>query len=161
MLAQSFAKNMGMYGERVGVASIQCKDKDEAKIVSSQFKLIARGMYSNPPMYGGKIAQEILTNNTVYNQWLKDIKMMADRINDMRHALVNELRSVGSTKSWKHVTDQIGMFSFTGLTPDHCDKLMTQESVYLTRNGRISVAGLNTGNVKRIAQCIHNVTKDD
>lgn len=31
MLAQSFAKNFGLYGERVGSLSIVCKDKEEAR----------------------------------------------------------------------------------------------------------------------------------
>ena len=41
---------------------------------------------------------------------------MADRIIQMRHALRNELEKIGSKLPWNHITDQIGMFAFTGLT---------------------------------------------
>ena len=41
---------------------------------------------------------------------------MADRIIQMRHALRNELERIGSKLPWNHITDQIGMFAFTGLT---------------------------------------------
>ena len=41
---------------------------------------------------------------------------MADRIIQMRHALRNELEKMGSKLPWNHITDQIGMFAFTGLT---------------------------------------------
>ena len=47
--SQSFAKNMGLYGQRIGCFSIMCDDADEAARVESQMKLLARPMYSNPP----------------------------------------------------------------------------------------------------------------
>ncbi len=33
-----------------------------------------------------------------------------------------------------------------------------QHSVYATKDGRISVAGITSGNVQRLAECIHTVT---
>ena len=50
--SQSFAKNMGLYGQRIGCFSIMCDDADEAARVESQMKLLARPMYSNPPLHG-------------------------------------------------------------------------------------------------------------
>ena len=41
---QSFAKNMGLYGERAGAFTVQCKDKDEAARVESQIKIIVRSL---------------------------------------------------------------------------------------------------------------------
>jgi hypothetical protein len=38
-LAQSFAKNFGLYGERVGAFSVVCEDKEEAARVESQLKV--------------------------------------------------------------------------------------------------------------------------
>jgi aspartate aminotransferase len=34
ILTQSFAKNMGLYGERAGAISIVCKDAEEKKVCS-------------------------------------------------------------------------------------------------------------------------------
>ena len=34
----------------------------------------------------------------------------------MRTALRTELENLGAPGSWVHITDQIGMFSYTGLT---------------------------------------------
>lgn len=39
-----------------------------------------------------------------------------------------------------------------------CDLLTEQNSIFLTRDGRISVAGLNVGNVATVAEAIHQVT---
>ncbi|KAJ2347422.1 L-asparaginase 1, partial [Coemansia sp. RSA 2673] len=88
------------------------------------------------------------------------VKEMADRIIRMRAALRGELEELGSKKSWNHITDQIGMFCYTGLTPAQVDRLASEFHVYLTRDGRVSIAGITTGNVKYLAESIHKVTKD-
>lgn len=155
--SQSFAKNMGMYGQRIGAFSLVCADKNEAAAVESQMKRLARPTYSNPPVHGALLAHTVLADAELKKQWYAEVKGMADRIIDMRSALRSELEKLGSPHSWNHVTDQIGMFAFTGLSPEQVDK-MYEHSIYLTRNGRISMAGVNTKNVKRLAECIHSVT---
>lgn len=82
---------------------------------------------------------------------------MADRIITMRALLKKELESLGSKHNWSHITSQIGMFAYTGLTPKQMDKLAKEHSVYATKDGRISVAGITTRNVKRFAAAIHAV----
>jgi aspartate/tyrosine/aromatic aminotransferase len=74
-------------------------------------------MYSNPPAYGARIVGTILSDPTLRAQWQKDVKAMADRIIGSRQALVDNLEGLGSKKSWKHITNQIGMFAYSGLTP--------------------------------------------
>lgn len=68
-LAQSFAKNMGLYGERAGAFSVICDNKEESDKVMSQLKIIIRPMYSNPPISGARIVAEILGNDTLKAQW--------------------------------------------------------------------------------------------
>lgn len=46
------------------------------------------------------------------------------------------------------------------MTPEQVDNLKDNWHVYLTRDGRISMAGISSGNVKYLAEAIHNVTKD-
>lgn len=43
------------------------------------------------------------------------MKTMAERIISMRFGLRNRLEKLGTPGTWNHITDQIGMFSFTGL----------------------------------------------
>ncbi|KAJ1892390.1 aspartate transaminase aat1 [Kickxella alabastrina] len=160
VLAQSFAKNMGLYGERVGTFSVVSNDKEERDRVLSQMKILIRPLYSNPPVYGARIAAEVLTNEELRKEWLAEVKMMADRIIGMRSALRSELENLGSKREWKHVTDQIGMFCYTGLLPEQVDSLARDYHIYLTRDGRVSIAGITSGNVKYLAESIHAVTKD-
>ena len=58
-----------------------------------------------------------------------------------------------------HITDQIGMFCFTGMTPEQVAKITKDFSIYLTKDGRISVAGISSSNVDYLAHAMHAVTK--
>ncbi|XP_062327075.1 aspartate aminotransferase, mitochondrial [Osmerus eperlanus] len=159
VLSQSFAKNMGLYGERVGGFTVVCADAEEAKRVESQLKILIRPIYSNPPMNGARIATTILNTPELYTIWLGEVHGMANRIIKMREQLVANLQKEGSTCNWQHVIDQIGMFCFTGLKPEQVERLTKEFSVYMTKDGRISMAGVTSGNVGYLAQGIHAVTK--
>ncbi|CAD1473246.1 unnamed protein product [Heterotrigona itama] len=158
-LTQSYSKNMGLYGERIGAFSMVCATKDEANRVFSQLKRIIRPMFSNPPIHGARIVCEILKDTQLTDQWMIDIKTMANRIISVRQKLVDDLKKAGSVRNWKHITDQIGMFCFTGLKPDQVEKLINDHHIYLTKDGRISMAGVTSKNVEYIAKSIHDVSK--
>lgn len=83
---------------------------------------------------------------------------MAERILQMRTLLKSELVKAGSSHDWGHITDQIGMFAFTGMSADMCDELTDEYKIFLTRDGRVSMAGINQDNVAYIAKAIHAVT---
>ncbi|KAF9499697.1 aspartate aminotransferase [Pleurotus eryngii] len=154
-LAQSFAKNMGLYGERVGAFSLTTSDAAERARVDSQLKIVIRPMYSNPPLHGARIASTILGNQELYAEWEGEVKAMADRIIGMREKLYNTLTSDLKTPGeWGHIKTQIGMFSFTGLSPSQTKALAEKAHVYMTADGRISMAGLNSGNIEYFAQSV-------
>jgi aspartate aminotransferase len=158
ILAQSFAKNMGLYGERVGAFSVVTTSAEEKKRVDSQIKILVRPLYSNPPIHGARIASTVLNDAALNKQWLGEVKGMADRIIKMRALLKENLEKLGSTRNWDHITDQIGMFAYTGLEAEQMEKLAKETSVYATKDGRISVAGITSGNVKRLAESIYKIT---
>lgn len=106
-LAQSFAKNMGLYGERVGAFSIVCESQEEKKRVDSQVKILVRPLYSNPPVHGARIASTILNDPAMNKQWLGEVKGMADRIIEMRALLKDNLEKLGSKHDWSHITSQV------------------------------------------------------
>ena len=95
--------------------------------------------------------------------WEVELKEMSDRIVEMRAALVNALNKIAcptpnpTFKSWGHITSQIGMFAFTGLSAKHCEALKQKHHIYCTSNGRFSMAGINSGNVQQIAASIKDV----
>lgn len=158
-LSQSFAKNMGLYGERVGCFSLVTGSPQETGRVDSQLKIIVRPLYSNPPIHGARIAGSILSDPQLYQQWLGEVKGMANRINGMRSTLKNLLvKDLGNKNNWDHITNQIGMFAFLGISPEQVQELVEKHHVYLTKDGRISVAGITKHNVKHLAESLHKVT---
>lgn len=159
LLAQSFAKNFGLYGERVGALSLPCATQAEKEAVLSQLKIIARPMYSNPPLHGARLVTTILQHQELTGLWLNEVKAMADRIISMRTALRSEVEALGSPHNWSHITSQIGMFCYTGLSAAQVERLTNEFHVYLTKDGRISMAGVTTGNVKNLAKAINQVSK--
>jgi len=158
-IASSFAKNFGLYGERVGALTFLTQDATQADNLESQLKILIRPMYSNPPVYGARIVTTILNDAELNALWRTEVKGMADRIITMRESLVKYLKQHGSTKEWRHVTDQIGMFCYSGLTPQQVDRLAEEFHIYLTRNGRISMAGVTSKNVEYLASSMHAVSK--
>ncbi len=159
ILAQSYAKNFGLYNDRVGAISVVCANPEEKDRVESQLKILVRPNYSNPPAQGARIVEHILSSKTLKPQWYAECKSMADRIIKMRTLLRDTLeKDLKSPLKWKHITDQIGMFAFTGLSPVQVEKMKDVHHIYLTKDGRISMAGVTSDNVKYIAEAIHKVT---
>ncbi|KAI3825508.1 hypothetical protein L1987_06998 [Smallanthus sonchifolius] len=154
-IAQSYAKNMGLYGERVGALSIVCRTADVATRVESQLKLVIRPMYSNPPIHGASIVSTILKDRNLYQEWTLELKAMADRIITMRKQLFDALRARETPGDWSHIIKQIGMFTFTGLNTKQVTFMTTEYHIYMTSDGRISMAGLSSRTVPHLADAIH------
>jgi aspartate aminotransferase len=160
-LCQSFAKNMGLYGERVGAFSLVTANPEEKARVESQLKIVIRPMYSNPPLHGARIAGTILGSNELYSQWEGEVKGMADRIISMRDKLYDNLVDLNTPGDWNHIKKQIGMFSFTGLTQPQTKALAEKAHIYMTADGRISMAGLNGHNINYFAESVSKAVKGD
>lgn len=155
-IAQSYSKNLGLYCERAGCASIVTSSAEQAKACQTQLAAIIRPMYSNPPAHGARIVKQVLGGDGgLFDAWNKEMGGMSGRIIEMRKALRDELISLKTPGTWDHITSQIGMFSYTGLTPTQCDYITSTYHIYLLRNGRISMAGVAPGNVKYIAEAIN------
>lgn len=153
-ITQSFAKNMGLYGERFGMIHIVTKNPDIAAKTLSQLKLVIRPMYSSPPIHGAKIALKILSDPNLFNLWLSELKQVSGRINHVRTQLADGLAACNLNCDWSHIKTQIGMFSYTGLTPNQVDNMISKWHVYMMRNGRISLAGLNESNIHYVIDAI-------
>ncbi|VDN82454.1 unnamed protein product [Brugia pahangi] len=153
--AQSFAKNFGLYNERVGNLTVVASDPLALASIKSQMSLVIRSNWSNPPSHGARIVHMILTSPSMCAQWHDAIKTMSSRIKDMRYALRNNLEKLGTPGIWEHITQQIGMFSFIGLNTEQVDHLIKKYKVFLLKNGRINVCGLNPENVEYVAKAIN------
>ncbi|MDH4376082.1 MAG: aspartate/tyrosine/aromatic aminotransferase [Ramlibacter sp.] len=157
LVSTSFSKSFSLYGERVGALSVLCQDKDEAARVLSQLKIMIRTNYSNPPTHGGTVVAAVLGTPELRAQWEKELGEMRVRIKQMRVALVDKLKAAGVKQDMSFITDQIGMFSYSGLSKDQMVRLRGEFSVYGTDTGRMCVAALNSKNIDYVCQSIAKV----
>jgi aspartate aminotransferase len=147
MVAQSFSKNFGLYGERAGVLSIVTRQAESAKRVGSKMKHLIRESYSNPPMHGAKIVSIILQDPILRNTWELEVQQMKNRIQEMRQGLANGLIEKCPRQDFSFLKNQRGMFSFSGLNQHQVARLKDEFGIYIVWNGRINIAGLNPKNL--------------
>lgn len=157
-VAQSFSKNFGLYGERVGALHLVLPRRFSAQGARGELMAIARVEYSNPTRFGARIVETILGDDSLRAQWKVDLDKMSSRIREMRRVLRRRLEEE-TMQDWSHVETQIGMFSYTGLVKEQVSRLRDEFHVYLLPSGRVSMCGLNEGNVQYVARAIGEVVK--
>jgi aromatic-amino-acid transaminase len=156
-VATSFSKSFSLYGERVGALSVLCADKEEAGRVLSQLKTMIRTNYSNPPTHGAQVVATVLNTPELRTLWEKELGDMRLRIKQMRLALVEKLKAAGVKQDMGFITQQIGMFSYSGMTKAQMERLRNEFGVYGVDSGRICVAALNSKNIGYVCESIAKV----
>lgn len=157
LVASSFSKNFGLYSERVGAAALVAGEASAAKAGLSQLKRAVRSNYSNPPRHGAAVVATVLGDAELTALWTQELTAMRQRISAMRQELVEALRAGGAKRDFAFLLDQSGMFSYTGLTPMQCDRLRSEQSIYIVGSGRINVAGVTSENLSRLSEGILSV----
>ena len=156
-VSTSFSKSFSLYGERVGALSVLCASKEEASRVLSQLKIVIRTNYSNPPTHGGAVVAAVLDSPELRTLWEKELGEMRVRIKAMRQKLVDGLKAAGVQQDMSFITQQIGMFSYSGLNKDQMVRLRSEFGVYGTDTGRMCVAALNSKNIDYVCASIAKV----
>ena len=156
-VATSFSKSFSLYGERVGALSVVCASKEEAARVLSQLKIVIRTNYSNPPTHGGAIVAKVLGTPELRALWEQELGEMRTRIKAMRQKLVDGLKAAGVQQDMSFITQQIGMFSYSGLNKEQMVRLRNEFGVYGTDTGRMCVAALNSKNIDYVCASIAKV----
>ena len=156
-VSTSFSKSFSLYGERVGALSVLCDSKEEAARVLSRLKIVIRTNYSNPPTHGGAVVAAVLNNPELRAQWEKELGEMRQRIKLMRQQLVDGLKAAGVKQDMRFITQQIGMFSYSGLSKAQMVRLRTEFGIYGTDTGRMCVAALNSKNIGYVCEAIAQV----
>jgi aspartate/tyrosine/aromatic aminotransferase len=117
-------------------------------------------MYSNPPMHGAHIVYKILSVPKNYKRWTDELAAVSQRILTVRD-LKKSFRIKNTPENWDHIVNQIGMFSYTGLSEKICETLIDKYHIYLLKNGRISLTGITTKNIKYLEQSIFNAIEEN
>ena len=110
LVAQSFSKNAGLYGQRIGALHILCSDSSIAVRVRAQLTALVRREISSPPKYGANLVSIVCEDDELFAGWMADIKVMSNRIAKVRRLLVAELARLGTPGEWSCIARQQGMF---------------------------------------------------
>ncbi len=153
-IASSFSKNFGLYRERTGALTAVAATPEAAQTAASHMKKNARVIYSNPPAHGGLLVTTLLADAELSNLWKTELDVMRERIAGMRVALAEGLAARGVAMDCSFMTQQNGMFSFSGLNKDQVDFLREEKAIYIVGSGRINVAGLTPANMEGVCEAI-------
>ncbi len=157
LIALSYSKNFGLYGERVGALVCVAQNEQIALNLQSLIKHHIRASYSTPPLQGMRIVSTILQSPSLREDWKIELRHMRERIQEMRKMLVSELLSKGCSKDFSFINKQSGLFSYCGLGQDSLLRLKNEYGIYIPLNGRINVAGLNAQNLPYVVEAILSV----
>lgn len=154
LVANSYSKNFGLYGERIGGFYVVAADSETSERVKSQVMRIIRANYSNPPLHGSRIIAAVLASDALRQEWENELAVMRERISGMRKALAEGLNAGGSSVDFSFMYKQNGMFSYSGLSEDAVDRLRAEYAIYMPTNGRLNVAGLSPKNLDYVVEAI-------
>lgn len=157
LIASSFSKNFGLYNERVGALTLIASSESQAQTALGHIKRCIRTNYSNPPAHGAMLVSLILDTPELKKQWESEVRQMRERIARMRTLFVHTLQRKGVTQDFSFIEKQKGMFSFSGLSPEHVKLLREKHSIYIVGNGRINVAGMTEQNMDTLCSAIAEV----
>lgn len=149
-VASSNSKNFGLYGERLGMLSVVCRDKNGGLLhrMASQLKRYVRGLYSMPPLHGARVAALIMNDPQLRNTWLQELASLRLRLHNMRTLFVQGMEKHGYPASF--LLKQKGLFSYFNLSEEKVQQLREQDAIYMAPGGRINVAGLTEENLNYV-----------
>lgn len=157
LVANSFSKNLSVYGERCGGLSVVCGSESEADLVLGQLKAVVRRIYSSAPWHGGHVVAGVLNDAKLYAQWLDEVAGMRERIAQMRGMVHEQLTAKLPAYDSAYFLRQRGMFTYSGLSQEQLLALRERHGVYIIDSGRIAVPGLNSSNVEHFTDALADV----
>ena len=160
LITSSCSKNFGLYRERTGALIVCAETPAKLQDVRSQLAFLARNLWSTPPAHGAAVVATILADSELQALWMDELDSMRQRIVSLRAGLVEALQPHGLAERFAHINQQRGMFSYTGLSAQHVQRLRDEFSVYMVGSGRANMAGLDANRLDQLANAIACVCLD-
>ncbi|KAJ4302913.1 hypothetical protein N0V90_001804 [Kalmusia sp. IMI 367209] len=155
---QSFSKNFGLYGERVGVLHAVSDTKEIAEKVYDRLRCFIRWEFSSSPAYGARLVDIVLADDGLREDWEAELATIQKRLAETRRALYSEVVDKRKAQgNWSTILSSKGLFCFLPLNPQQCERLASEFHIYMLQNGRINIAGLNRSNLERVASALVEV----
>ncbi|KPM35914.1 hypothetical protein AK830_g10638 [Neonectria ditissima] len=111
LVCQSFSKNFGLYGERVGAVHALCPTADVAAAVHDQLRFLIRSEFSSSPAYGARLVDLVLSDPAREVVWKGELDAIYERLHRIRAELFDLFANVYKTPGdWSIITKGTGLF---------------------------------------------------
>ncbi|OTB07509.1 hypothetical protein M426DRAFT_239607 [Hypoxylon sp. CI-4A] len=161
IVCQSFSKNFGLYGERLGVLHVVSPTAEISAAVRDRLRSLIRWEYSSSPAYSSRLVNLVLSKPEAEVKWQQELAEIRGRLQKLRSQLYHLLNNVHKTPgNWELITRGNGLFSLLPLTPEQSENLQERFHIFLVSNGRINVSGLSDSNIEYAARSIDAVVRD-
>ncbi|WVN86926.1 uncharacterized protein L203_102101 [Cryptococcus depauperatus CBS 7841] len=158
---QSFETLMGLYADSPSIVSVVTRNTEDKERVDSQLRAVARAMWVHPSPFGARIAHRLLTDERVFPSWLKEIKLLSDRLRSARmklHMLLTEkLQTPGN---WMHIKKTAGMYCTALLPPEQAEALTNKHHIHLLPESCFNLGSLNAAKIELLSRAIDNVVRE-
>lgn len=158
LVSASCSKNMGLYCERTGTATVIAGDTAALRAIPGTLERITRSNYSMPAEHGAAIAAALLADP---EPWRRELEGMRRRVVGLRNALADALERLGLPEEVSGLRRHKGMFSLLPLGPDAMTRLREEFAIYGTQTGRINIAGLHPDQIETVAHALACVASAD
>jgi aspartate aminotransferase len=155
LLTASCSKNMGLYCERTGTATVVGASAAALRNVPATLERLTRSNYSMPPEHGAAIATILLEQP---DAWRRELDDMRARVAATRMALADALAGHGAPDSLQSLRHQKGMFSLLPMSAESMARLRDEFAIYGTEGGRINIAGIQTSQIDGLARALAAVS---
>jgi aspartate aminotransferase len=148
LVASSCSKNMGLYCERTGAATVIGPNEAALRAAGGTLERITRSNYSMPPDHGAAVAAALLADPL---PWMAELEEMRLRIASIRATLGEALSRFGAPDAMQDLRHHKGMFSLLPASAEMMTRLRQEFAIYGTQNGRINIAGLLPSQIEKLA----------
>ncbi|NOS66851.1 MAG: aminotransferase class I/II-fold pyridoxal phosphate-dependent enzyme [Candidatus Peribacteraceae bacterium] len=152
LITWSASKNHSIYSERTGLACAVVPDEKTRIEVEAHYSTLTRGIHSAAATFGQSVVARV--QSTHRDQWLKDVAGAREMLEKKRAVLKETLPA-----SFRKAIDGHGMFAMLPLSEEQVDRLATDEKVFMTRDGRINIAGIPLKRMEELAEKIQKCAR--
>lgn len=156
-LAVSFSKNGTLYSERVGALLVASPEEKRRDAIVSKWKTRIRTTYSNPPSHGAKIVLKLLKEPGFFRQWVDELETTRRKIVELRIRFADELEKEMRGADFSYLRNGKGLFAFISLDDLQLKRLVDEFAIYVSKGGRINIAGLSEETMGRIVKALAQV----
>lgn len=158
MVATTFAKNLGLYNERVGALIIHSSQKTLASI-ESHAKSIARTCYSSPPAHGAQVAALLFQDEELTAMWKSELETIRNQLSKQRQILFEALTQKNPPFAFEHLMTTSGLFCLFDLTEKEVIQLREKNALYVALDGRVCLAAITEEKAEIAANAFYELRR--